>query len=365
MYFSETQAWKDIKGNEAPYKILLSERTNGKSYALKEYLLKKAWADNSLFIYLKRWSRDIKPSVAVQYFEDIDIAKLTKGGADSITIYAGEIFFSIFDIEKEKNVMVKKCGNVLALADATHYKSLSFSENTQDIIFEEFCTDSGYLLDEPKKLSDIVSTVFRKRIGTVWMIGNKIDRLNPFFSEWELVNTPKMKPNTCDIYTHHGLSGAEVKIAVLMCPLRDDVSKTMFFGRTAKMIDGGKWESNEYLTLPKQYEEYACLYTAVIDMRLTCYVLRVLKKEDEMLLFVSPASNKNPYKYDTFRRYCEKPTERFLQNCYSYPWTVGFSLKTKGDKIVLHLIKESKVCFSDNLTGTEFYESLKRMGVKI
>ena len=45
---------------ESQYKMLLGERSNGKSYAVKEYILNEAYKNNNQFAYIRRWREDIK-----------------------------------------------------------------------------------------------------------------------------------------------------------------------------------------------------------------------------------------------------------------------------------------------------------------
>ena len=79
----------------------------------------------------------------------------------------------------------------MALSASTHYKSTQYPF-VKNMIFEEFVTDGLYLQNECNLLMQLVSTVFRNRKdGKVFLIGNTISRVCPYFYEWELRGIPK------------------------------------------------------------------------------------------------------------------------------------------------------------------------------
>lgn len=67
---------KGIKKLNCEYNILLGERANGKSYSVKDEVLKNAWQNKEEFIYLRRWKEDIRRVSIVNYFADMDIKNI-------------------------------------------------------------------------------------------------------------------------------------------------------------------------------------------------------------------------------------------------------------------------------------------------
>ena len=61
----------NILKEHAEYNILLGQRSNGKSYQCKKLVLDEAWKKGLNFVYLRRMSLDVKPSMVEQYFGDI------------------------------------------------------------------------------------------------------------------------------------------------------------------------------------------------------------------------------------------------------------------------------------------------------
>lgn len=346
-----------IKKANADYNLLIGERSNGKSYAVKENSLIDAWNDSGMFIYLRRWQLETKANIVESYFADAPITSITNGTCNCVSVYRNECFFSNMD-ENGTITRVKKCGRVLYLSGAEHYKSMSFP-NFNNIIFEEFMTNGGYLYNEVRLLFDIVSTVARRRSIKVWLIGNTISRLCPYFSEWELYNIPKQEQGTIEIYERqtdqideHG-NPVIVKIAVELCENSGNNSK-MFFGNSQKMITNGAWETKPQPHLPKKYIEYTRLYSILVEHSNFAYIAEVLRDNENsnLLLYVYPFTYKS-----------KKPLRVISQNFTSSPFTTPrLTELCTGDIIVNKLIGRGKICFSDNLTGSEFLSILKEKG---
>ena len=75
------------------WNILYGMRSNGKSYAVKEHTLKQAFNKGVKFVYLRRWSEDIKTKDVDTYFDDIDIKKITAGKYNGVMAYQGFFYF--------------------------------------------------------------------------------------------------------------------------------------------------------------------------------------------------------------------------------------------------------------------------------
>ena len=131
-------------------------------------------------------AEDVKGSFVDEYFADVPLKKITKNKYNYITGYRGSIHLANIDEEGkiEKGLCV---GKVFALSNDERYKSRAYPD-MEDLIFEEFTTANFYLKNEVKRLMQLVSTIFRRRKGYVWMIANTISRISPYFTEWSLSN---------------------------------------------------------------------------------------------------------------------------------------------------------------------------------
>lgn len=347
-----------ILKKECKYNILLGERSNGKSYAVKEFLLKEYKEHGRKFVYLRRAETEVKPSKVDLYWEDLKpvISAMFKG-YDRITTWQGKLFLSYLT-EEGKVKRGEVIGYTMYLSGATHFKSLAYPE-VYNIVFEEFATDGLYLYDEPNQLQELVSTIIRRRNGRVFMIGNVISRVCPYFYTWELSRVPKQKMGTIDIYNFQTDQEDEngdpisINIAVEYCENSGNNSK-MFFGSHAKTITGGMWKSSEQAKQPKANEAYEELYTFKVRHRNFNFIV-VLKIDIEnggLFLYVYPDTK-------------DRNIQRVIQKKFSTDPFVSEKLDPisfEVEKMVSDCLRKNKICFSDNLTGSDFRNVLADMG---
>lgn len=341
------------------YHILLGEKSNGKSYAVKYYTLTDSWHNGHELIYIRRWSDEVKQVGVERYFCDLPIAEITGGEATFIRCYRSQLFFSRID-ESGDVINVKKCGDAIALSTAAHHASMAFPQ-AYNLIYEEFCTTRRYLTDEVNEFMKLVSTILRHRSGKVFLIGNTVNRLNPFFREWGLNGVLKMRPGEINIYEHES-DGAVVRIGVEMCKSVEK-KNLMFFGRSAKMINHGEWEASEHPHLPRPFEDYETIYQVLLMGLEMSFMMRVLRLNGHTDRFVNYVVFVHPHEPDFNGRVIhEKPTTEYLSIEDSRLHTVGFAEITKGDRLLHSLMKAGNMAFSDNLTGDEFNIIMKKAG---
>lgn len=343
-----------IKKLNAQYNMLLGERSNGKSYSVKEFSLQDAYKNGNEFIYLRRWQLETKASSVEYYFKDAPISAITDGKYDSVIVNRGKIYMCRFDVETNTYEDKMLVGHVMYLSGETHFKSFSYPK-VMNIIFEEFVTRDGYLPNECDKLMSLVSTVARRRSIRVWLIGNTISRLNPYFSEWGLRGVPYQKQGTIEVYTFNTSqvdddgTPISIKIAVEFCENSGNNSK-MFFGKSSEMITTGAWETKEFPHLEFSRSEYNLLYAIKISHMDISVGIELLCKDNKYVAHVYPAPKKNINR---------EISERFS---LSPLVTKDFTVITKGDKILFDLLKRNKIAYSDNLTGSDFSAILKEKG---
>lgn len=344
-YYTLTNILKE----KCEYNVLLGERSNGKSYSVKHHCLNEFMKHGNGFIYLRRLTVEIKNSMVEAYFNDVDVSKVTKGKYSLITVYRSGIWLCNWN-EKGQIVREAQCGMVMALSTAGHYKSMSLLQYT-NVIFEEFITDQLYLPDEPNMLQQLISTVARRNRITVFLIGNTISRLCPYFNEWQLFNIPNQKQGTIEIY-HMDTNQKEedgtriiVNIAVELCENSGDNSK-MFFGTISKSITSGSWESESQPHIPYDYNDCEKLYALTVIRYNMFYVAELLRYENEMFIFVHPTKRIR--------------TSRVIQEDYNPNMLYTHKLVelTRGDVLMRKLIRLNKICYSDNLTGSEFKNNI-------
>lgn len=345
----------EIKKKEAQYNILLGERANGKSGAVKEEAVRLGLKTKSVCTALiRRFDEDIKGAVISSYFNDTFISEIikkeSKGKYNCVSFYQRTFYFAYIDVNGKIDRGFAFC-KVFSIADDERYKSSTVEPNIQIIIFEEFTTNKTYLSNEVTRFMNLCSTILRLNAGKVYMIANKVSRVCPYFSEWYLKNIPKQKEGSIDLYEYEDLQGNTVKIAVELCASPSHKKSGMFFGRVGKQIDGGAWETKEHPHLLGDLADYQILYSLTLkhlDFKFNiCLLLHTT--EEFLCVYVYPASI--------------KIHDRILTEEYatSYLTTPTLLADNEAEKLINDLYKRNKVVFPTNLVGEDFTTVISNM----
>lgn len=335
-----------IRKINTDYLLLLGERSNGKSYAVKSLILKECYKLKREFIYLRRFDLDIKDSVSVHYFSDAPVYEITDGEYSCVDVYRKTIYFANVN-EDGKIIRGQKIGYCHALSGAEHYKSLSFPK-VDYIDYEEFISvDGHYLFNEPDKLQHYVSTIFRHKRSKVYLVGNTISRICPYYREWGLEKGLKnQKQGEVKMYKI-----GDTDIAVYLTDSLN-YNSGMFFGNIANNITKGDYETLILPHLPKPKFRYKVLYTFVLEyneFRFLCELLQDQEQSNNITWYIQPKTSDIQNK------------TRVISNIYNINpyYQTSFKGLTANEQQVIKLLFEEQVCYSDNLTGTEFLNILK------
>lgn len=214
------------------YAIILGERANGKSYAVKERALECALDKKSVtFVVIRRYDADIKTSLMNTYFNDAGLKKMIEAKTDGVyngVIYWQGYFYLAYTDDAGKVTRGYAIGSAMALNDDERYKSSFVQPDIEHIIFEEFTTKKLYLSDEVRRFMNLCSTILRLHSGTVYMIANTISRACPYFSEWNLRAIPSMKFGQIDEYIFEDSQQNKVKVCVELCASPEHKKSGMF-----------------------------------------------------------------------------------------------------------------------------------------
>lgn len=231
------------------------------SYTNKEEVMTKVLKEGTRFILLRRFKDEISTSNIEEYFNDVDIMKITDNRCDCVVAFKGRIYLAKVDTDTLKPVKQEFIGYYRCLSQEQVSAGISLLDVT-DIIFEEFVSRTMYLAKEPEKLMNFYSTIDRGR-GEVklWLLGNSITRICPYFYSWGLSDYIKtMKKG--DIRTKWLPTGEidengvpiEVKLAIEYC---ENTGGTNYaIGDNADMINKGDWQTDPQPHLPKSKNCY-------------------------------------------------------------------------------------------------------------
>lgn len=335
----------------ADFLILLGERSNGKSFASKSLAFQECYNNNRKLIILKRFNLETKDSQIVNYFNDIPIQEITNGKYTCVDVYRKEIWLSNINEKTNKVQHEKKLGYIHSLSADSHYKSLSFPD-VDYILFEEFvASDNQYIYNESNRLLNYVSTIARHRKVKVLMIGNTISRICPYYSEWELTGIKGQKQGTVETYIKKNDNGDDTKISVYLTDSLN-FNSGMFFGNVGKSITKGAYEVQEYPHLNESINHFKILYQFVLEyneFKFLCQLLEHNTNSDYITWFVQPKTSNI------------KNNTRVFSNKYDMNplYSQSFRDCFNNEKRIITMLLNKRVCFSDNLTGTEFNSLIK------
>lgn len=327
----------------ARFNLIYGERSNGKSYQLKHKKgVEKYLKTGRRFILMRRWKEEITTEKIEQYFQDVDVVKLTNGKYNCITLYRKCLYLSIYDNETGKTKRFDKIGYVVALSTEQNYAGASYLD-VDDIIFEEFMSRSVYMANESNKLMNFYATVDRKRLTTrLWLVGNTISRVCPYINDWGLHSViSSQKQGTIKEIIING-NEEKIKIAVEYCKSTGQSSGTI--GTNAEMINTGAWETAPQPHLPKSIKEYKKLYTFGFQYQNFKFLCNLLQDREtkETVWFVFPFFKEFKHNQIVFSDVV-KVSKYWQRDIYN------ISIKNDKLKNLFMSFKENKIFYATDL----------------
>ena len=347
----------NIDKEDATINIIYGERSNGKSYQVKHKKgVEKYIKTGRRFILMRRWKEEITTEKIEQYFQDVDVHKLTQGKYNCVTMYKKQLFLTFYDIETGKNTRGDKIGYVVALSTEQNYAGASYLD-VDDIIFEEFMSRSVYIGNESDKLINFYSTVDRKRNKVkLWLVGNTISRVCPYLTDWDLQHIIQdQKQGTIKIVdlptgTYDEI-GKEItlKCAIEYCSSTGNSSFAI--GKHKDMLNKGTWQSDPQPHLSKSYKDYRLLYRVGFQYQGFRFLGELLTDDKDLCWFIYPY--KKEFKDDllVFSDII-KMSKYYQRNIYD--------ITINNDKLrdILRTFREDKIFYCSDLAGTDFKQCI-------
>lgn len=348
----------EIDKENAIINIIYGERSNGKSYQVKhKKAVEKFLKTGRRFILMRRWKEEISTEKIEQYFQDVDVYKLTEGKYNCITMYKKQLYLSNYNNENGKITRGDRIGYVVALSTEQNYAGASYLD-VDDIIFEEFMSrNTPYLGGEPDRLINFYSTVDRKRGTTkIWMVGNTISQVCPYLDEWGLqdlilnqkqgtIETIELGTNTFDE------NNEEIKLKVAIEYCNPTGSSSFAIGKHKEMLNKGTWQSDPQPHLPKSYNEYKMLYRVGFLYKGFKFLGELLSDKKDLVWFIYPYKKEFSSKLIVFSDII-KASKYYQRNIYN--------LTINNEKLayIFSTFRESSIFYATDLVGTNFKQAI-------
>lgn len=253
-YYTPTK----ILSYNAKYNMIIGERSNGKTFSIWEYGLKRYCETKTQMAIIRRWQDDFKGKRGAEMASGIVneglVKKYSKGQWDRIIYRSGMWYLAKLDENEAVIKDVTPFAYGFALSAMEHDKSTSYP-NITTVLFDEFLTRDYYLPNEFVIFMNVLSTIIRDRNNvTIFMLGNTVNKYSPYFDEMGIKHIKDMKKGSIDLY-EYGDSG--LKVAVEYCqPNKQGKKSDVYFAfdnPKLNMITGGEWELDIYPHCPTKY----------------------------------------------------------------------------------------------------------------
>ena len=267
--------YTEIMKIDAVYRIIIGQRSNGKTFGWCEQCI-DAYIDFGLpSAYVRRLDEMIKPKIITDLFTPHAeyIAERTGGDYNGIDYRSN--CFTFVRREKDSN------GNAVIVArDPVPFcrtYAISTVETTKgadhgkiwSVCFDEFITRGYYLANEFIMFQNLLSSIIRDRPGIhVFMLANTVSKFCPYFKEMGLYRITKQEQGTIDIYKIGKTGNC---IAVEYCAMVEAVKKTVsdyfaFENPQLEMIHSGAWELALYRHAPPALSDYRIILTFFVQV---------------------------------------------------------------------------------------------------
>lgn len=285
---------KKINATNAQYRMIIGERSNGKTYAALTSVIDNYVKNGKQGAYVRRWREDFVGKRGMTLFKSIIsngyIEKVTDGEYNTVKYYASAWYLAYSDGTEFTNVDINPFCYGFSITSMEHDKSTSYPDITM-VIFDEFISRNGYVPDEFILFMNTLSTIIRERSDVIiYLLGNTVNKYCPYFKEMGLNHIKEMQQGTIDVYEYG--KDSQLKVAVEYCKnIGSSKESNVYFSfdnPRLNMITGGVWEVDVYPHLPFKYNKTDIIFTYYITFNndnLTCHIIQ---KDEQMFTFIMP-----------------------------------------------------------------------------
>ncbi len=277
---SKFYSLKNILKTDSVYYVIFGGRSNGKTFAVQEYALKRYWEKGEQLGIIRRYRDDfVGKRGNVMFSNQVDsgnVKRITGGVWNDVFYYSSAWYLCNRKPGGEVVRDEKPFCYAFSLSSMEHDKSTAYP-GIKNILFDEFITRSVYLADEFVVYMNVLSTIIRHRTDVkIFMLGNTVNRYCPYFAEMGLSHIKDMKEGTIDVYTY---GDSKLKVAVEYTENKAGKESSKYFAfdnPKLSMITGSEWELDIYPHCPIKYKPKHIVFTYFIkfdDILLQCEIV--------------------------------------------------------------------------------------------
>ena len=350
----------NILAKDCQYNVIFGERSNGKSYAVEEYILKRYCETGTQGAIIRRWHEDFKGKRGQAVYSPLVsndlISKYTNGRWTGVYYYSAQWFLCRKDEDDETKIIkdTKPFCYAFAITEMEHDKSTSYPDVTT-VLFDEFITRGGYVNDEFVLFMNTLSTIIRDRDNVrIFMLGNTVNKYCPYFGEMGLTHAMSMQQGSIDVYSY---GDSRLHVAVEYCGNLDKKGglikrkkKSDFYfafdNPRLQMIKSGSWELPIYPHKPVDFAPKDIKFIYFIRFKDNLLQCEIVMRDKYNFTFIHPKTTplQSPEKDLIF------DTDASALYTRSRKLGQGINKRNIVAKIIEYY-NNDKVFFSDNNTG--------------
>ena len=179
-YFSS----KEILSKGSIFNLVLSERSDGKTYDCKTTAMEDYEKDKSTLLYIRRWKTEITPEMYNNFMNEWLRNNEWADEKYDFNCCKHGVQIKLKTDKKFKEWLIY----FMPLTMSGKLKSTFDIHNIHKIIFDEYIPlDGRYIQDEMHILLELYNSIDRERYTTkLLVLGNKVTLFNPFFNFFNL-----------------------------------------------------------------------------------------------------------------------------------------------------------------------------------
>jgi len=344
-YYSPTQ----IDKTKAVYRLIIGERSNGKTYSIIRKAIQYYCKHGVPSAYVRRYAEELKPGNLTKLIHPHSelIRKLTKGKYDDYVYRTNAFTFCRYD--ENGKIVEKDTQPFLYTAALSTWERTKGADRGEIkyFIYDEFLTRDGYLSNEFSKFANCHSSFVRNREGVItYMLANTVNADSVYWEEMGIENVEKMKQG--DIYFYE-YNNEKLTVAVEYClhaTAKQNVEYYYAFDNPSlEMIKTGSWETDKYPHLEGfsiSQENIRYIFYLQYNSKLLKGNIVFDQRNNDYFIFFHKFGNSN---------YKLKKTDILFTNC---PTTNVFHFHKIGEAPLIDNEKLTRVlriiamCFSNN-----------------
>lgn len=242
---------KEIDKTNATYRLIIGQRSNGKTYNIIKKIIEEYFNSGLPSVYVRRYSEDITPKnlTSLMTVHIPLIKKLSDDKYNNVVYRAGQ--FNLAYIDENGKTVVKDPQPILFTAALNTFERSKGSDRgvIKYFVFDEFMTRQRYLDKEFTIFCNVHSTFVRNREGVItYMIANTVNKYCEYFEEMGLAdNIEKMQQGQICTWNYND---ERLTVAVEYCleSKKSEYGKMYyaFNNPSLEMIKSGSWEESSY-----------------------------------------------------------------------------------------------------------------------